>query len=178
MSDSFITLVPLEIDNQKPEELAVKLIAYLQQKKIIQSELSNKIFSTPGYKPDTNFKETLKSYDLYLTSINGLEVRLGRQVFDNGGNGLEHVNCPHCNFNIISTNWTDAVQEWYDGKNGIIKCELCQQNTSIIEYDFQPKWGFGELGFTFWNCPQFKEEFIVDIENLLESKIEIVFGRL
>ncbi|WP_299260454.1 hypothetical protein [uncultured Aquimarina sp.] len=178
MSDFYKTIVPLNVKSHQSKELANKLISYLQQHKIIEKEVSGTIFGRSGYKVGMNYRDIVQdNSNCDIKSIDGLEVIVGRRtVFDNGGNGLEQVNCPKCNFNTIATNWTDALQDWFNGGDGTIQCENCKEHTSIIEYDFQPKWGFGELGFIFYNWPKFKDVFIKQIEEVLDKEVLVIRG--
>ncbi|MEW7289955.1 hypothetical protein [Aquimarina sp. 2304DJ70-9] len=171
MSDTFITLVPIKIDQNEVDQFS----------KIIHEELIKRKIITSDDSPGENAPSVVVENESVFLNLenNKLNIVTKRQVFDNGGNELERIKCPECSFNIIDNNWIDAVDLWYSDPNkGQFTCTNCNNTTSITEYVFEPNWGFGNLGLIFWNWPKFKEEFIKDIENLLQSKIKIVFGRL
>lgn len=179
MSDFFISVVPHNVD--KANELADKIVNHLIQRRIIQEGLTNCTPGKPGHPPGDNFREAIDSEDYGPGGlrINGLEVLTNRKVFHNGGNGPEKINCPDCKANIIESDWGEALEEWVnDTGNDEFICSECSATHSITAYKFEPKWGFGNLGFTFWNWPVLKKEFISEVEQITGSKVTIVYGRI
>lgn len=162
MSDSFISIVPDKIDNTRVKGIADKVIDQLVQRGIIKRELTDCTLGDKGHAPGDNFKDAIEGDDSGLKTLltNGLEIITTRQVFHNGGNGLYEITCPDCNANIIEADWGKALDEWTNetGLNKIV-CPQCNIEHSITDYNFDPTWGFGTLGFTFWNWPDLKEDF-------------------
>ena len=182
MSDSYISIVPEQVEKAKANKLAEKVVNWLISRKIIKAELTDCTLGNDGHEPDENFKEVVEDEKYWWfidLDTNGLEVITEKYVFHNGGNGLEEITCPNCKTNIIETDWGEAVDEWVK-ETGLDKvtCPNCQEARSITEYNFEPAWGFGELGFTFWNWQELKEDFIKEIEALLNSKVKLIYGRL
>ncbi|WP_074405748.1 hypothetical protein [Aquimarina megaterium] len=171
MSDTYISIVPIDVDKDKALALAEKFKTKLIHKNVISEDLT----------PSSNaISKTVSKNEVFKNLENNkLEIVIARQVFDNGGNGVEKIICPNCSFNIIETNWMDAIEEWYSnsGKDTCI-CPNCSEKKSISEYYFEPNWGFGELGFTFWNWPNFTDDFIIEIEKILNHKVKIIYGIL
>jgi len=182
MSDIFISLVPQPINTTEVIALADKVINWLYQQNIIKNTKTDCVLgSNEGYPPGDGFKKIIDGDDYGLLDLytNGLEVKIAREVFHNGGHGVDSISCPNCNCNIISTDWGEIIDEWYNetGKDKIV-CLDCKTTASITEYKFVPAWAFGNLGFTFWNWPPFKEGFVKDLETLTAKSITIVYGRL
>lgn len=171
MSDSYISIVPVDVDINKIEQLVILLIKKLTEKGYINDDF------TPG----ENIESILLNKDAHFKDLiqNKLEIVKTRQVFDNGNNGLIEINCPHCSYNIIDENWIDCVEHWYSNSNqSFFICPSCTNKNDISKYNFNPNWGFGDLGFIFWNWSKFTDEFILMIEGVLESKVTIIYGRL
>ena len=181
MSDTFITLVPDNVNNLQVQELANKILNHLTQKGIVKNGLTECTLGNKGYEPGDKFMSVIDENDLGLQDLhtNGLEMKKTKEVFHNGSNGLDEINCPNCKTNIIDSDWGQALDEWTNetGKDKIT-CPNCKSVNSITEYKFEPNWGFGNLALTFWNWPSLKEGFIKDIEKLIERKIRIIYGRL
>jgi hypothetical protein len=41
---------------------------------------------------------------------------------------------------------------------------------------YEPPWAFGNLGFTFWNWPQLKVDFVIELAKLLGHKTRMISG--
>jgi hypothetical protein len=85
---------------------------------------------------------------------NGLGV-VGRTVFDNGGNGIE-LTCPECSTTFQPQDgWVDAVGAWFDGGDDArYACPSCGRDQALRDWTGPWPWGFGNLGFEFWNWPR------------------------
>ena len=175
MSDSYITIVPNLIDNSQSETIAQSVIDYLQGKQIIQSIRTDCTLGGDGFAPGKNYRSVLvdKQYDIQNFSISGLEIITTRTVFHNGENGLDSITCPNCRSNVIDANWAEAVDEWFNntGKKQFT-CIYSRSVESITNYKFFPTWGFGVLGFKFWNWPSFKKQFISSIELIVNKEVK------
>jgi len=173
MSDTFISLVPEKIGNKK-EEIHKKVISFLIDRNIIDKNLN------PGDNVDSVLIQNKGIFK--QLACNQLQVinSNSRQVFDSGSNDVERIVCPSCDENIIDRiDWITAIDNWYlnSGENKI-DCPNCFYVDSIQHYIFDPAWGFGELGFVFWNWPEFKNSFIKEIGELINSKFKVVHGKI
>ena len=71
--------------------------------------------------------------------------------------------------------WGEAVGEWYEtGAAGMVGCPGCGAGRAVTEWEYDPPWGFGYLGFEFWNWPPFVEE----CGRRLGHRIVFVSGKL
>lgn len=74
---------------------------------------------------------------------------------------------------------SNSSGEWINntGKDKI-NCPQCGNLYSIVDYVFEPTWAFSELGFKFWNWgDEFSDDFINEIELLIERKVKKVYAR-
>ncbi|MDR3669025.1 MAG: hypothetical protein P4L35_19520 [Ignavibacteriaceae bacterium] len=177
-----MSLVPLKVNKSEVSSTAEKVIDWLLSQKIIKDPKTDCVLgSNDGYPPGDNYNSILNSYDHDLLGLrtNGLDVIRTREVFHNGGNGLDSICCPTCSTNIIGSDWGILIDEWYNetGKD-TVTCLECKAVHSIIDYKFDPTWAFGNVGFTFWNWPSFTNQFINDLEIITRKSMAIVYGRL
>ena len=68
--------------------------------------------------------------------------------------------------------WSEAVEEWYEGGAGLLRCPACQKQAAVPLWRYEPACGFGNLSFTFWNWPAFTSQY------WLRTPIEIVEAAL
>ena len=180
MSDHSISIVPQQSSYPDNKNKATEIIQWLISLDVIKPVLSDCILSpehgyavSTGATYTTRYPEQLR-FDL-LT--NGLEIITVRQVFDTGENGMEELICPHCGENIAGEDW-DFLNEWYSAESNNITCPLCNTGTDIHQFKFVPEWGFSDLGFTFWNWPEFSDAFISAFEERLGTKISMVYAHI
>jgi hypothetical protein len=180
MSDAYITIVPTNVTQGQVKDLSKMTIAWLSEKGIILTNQTDCVLGeTLGYPPGPKYMDAIDGDDFGLLKLrtNGLAAVTERQVFDNGENGLDEINCPKCGANNIDSDWGEAVGLWDTGKIGILRCSQCDNEASIADYDFRPDWGFGEFGLTFWNWP-LSSRFFDDLRVFVGTDIKIIYGRL
>jgi hypothetical protein len=188
MSDGYISIVPSEIELERPEEKAQQVTQWLIAKEIVAAQQTDCVLGSPvGYPPGPRFRDALDPGENHggfpELVTNGVEVITGRTVFDTGGNGIEEVRCPKCQANIIDSDWGDFLGEWVNGGSQFMQCPDCGQESLLTEYDFNIEkrfiWAFSNFGITFWNWPpEFKDSFIAELEQVIGSSVRIVYGRL
>jgi hypothetical protein len=180
MSDSYITIVPANVTHGQVKELAQRTIDWLTEREIISSKQSDCVLGQDtGYPPGLKYKDIIDGDDFGLLRLktNGLEVIATKQVFDSGENGLEEINCPKCGANNIDSDWGELLGAWNSGQNDKLKCSQCDKESSIIEYNFRPGWGFGEFGLTFWNWPSLTSSFLDDLKKIVGEDIKVIYGK-
>ncbi|WP_282076131.1 hypothetical protein [Maribacter aquivivus] len=181
MSDTFISIVSEKTKQSDSKRIAEKVLRYLTENRIVKSELTDCVLSGNGHEPAENFISILENPNngLLELSVNGLQILTERQVFDNGGNGLDGVLCPNCGGNQIEENWGNALENWQDKtQSDNFKCSNCSLEFPITAFQFEPKWGFGNFGITFWNWGELKSEFIIEIESVIGTELKVVRGLL
>jgi hypothetical protein len=108
---------------------------------------------------------------------NGLEVITDRRIYHAGQDGLDKVICPECGLDIAEQ-VGDYFNGWQSGESDSIICPGCNTPNDINEYLFTPVWGFSNLGFTFWNWPVFKDEFIETLIQKLNCSVSVVYSHI
>ena len=181
MSDSYITLVPNLVKEYESNNLATIVIDYLKQQNIIKSIKTDCTLAENLYPPGDNYNLAVEEHNHCIMpfSINGLEVITKRSVFHNGGNGLDAVICPVSEVNVIDDDWQQPLQEWFDHTDSDnLICNYCKSVNLVICYVFVPTWGFGSLGFKFWNWPPVRKKFVKDIEQICSREVKVIYGRI
>jgi hypothetical protein len=114
-----------------------------------------------------------------LNAGNPVSITLGRTVFHTYQSGFTLV-CENCRaHNEDGDQWGEAVSEWYDDAGpGILACETCGHSLPITRWPFDPPWGFGFLGFTFWDWPSLDQTFIEEMATVLAHKVVYIYDKL
>lgn len=182
MSDTYISLVSEKLNVADSQNTAEKIVRFLTEQKISQRTLTDCVLSlSEGYEPADNHQNGLKNSKLEFTNLktNGIELITEKQVFHNGGNGLEEVNCPCCGENNIQNDWENSLDNWYrETDSGIFKCRYCTTVNSITEFEFKPTWAFGSFGITFWNWSALSPEFVTELEKISGTDLKCVTGKI
>ena len=182
MSDTFISLVSEELNSADSRKMAKKVIAFLSEQKIVEKNLTDCVLgSSRGHAPAENYRAILEKLELDLTELktNGVELITEKKVFDNGGNGLEEVNCPNCGENNIENDWGNALGNWYNGTDpDKVKCQKCGIKNSVTEFEFIPTWAFGNFGITFWNWAKLNPKFVAELEKIIGTELKSVNGKI
>jgi len=182
MGDNFLAVVPLNVSRSASKILAEKTINWLVNRGIVKAIKTNCIFGIDtGFPPGDQYNAAIDGEDVGLLRLttNGLGVITTRQVFDNGGHGIDSISCPDCGENIIDSDWGALLDEWVNetGKDNF-GCPACGVTNSITHFKFDPTWAFGELGFVFWNWPSFNSGFVQEFEAVIGRPVALVYGRL
>jgi Zn ribbon nucleic-acid-binding protein len=175
MSDHSISIVPRQSSYPNNITKAKEILDWLISKDIIKPTLSDcTLGSDNGYAVSEGAKKvTTRPDDLpYDIITNGLSIITERQVFDTGENFIDKLTCPSCNENIAFDDWD--LNPWSNKESDNLTCPQCGHETEIHNYKFEPEWGYSDLGFTFWNWPDFKDDFIDEFRNKLDCEISIV----
>ena len=179
MSDFNISLISNK--TQTTEIKIVRKIAldYLIYKEIIEEQETDcTLNSNKGYLPGNKASTVLNEQtDLVFKNLwtNGVEIIKEKTVFHTGGNGVDYLNCPICNSNIVNTNWGNYIDNWLNGKDDSFDCPNCLNKIHITNCNFEPVWGFSDFGITFWNWPDLKESFIKEMEEVLNLKLKKIY---
>lgn len=179
MSDNSITIASKQSNCPYNKQKAEDILNWLVSINVVSKSLSDCCLDSEGghaiseaAKEVTNYPEHLP-FDL---NINGLSVITKRQVFDTGGNGIEKIICPNCQMDISHEEW--SFDDWYIEKSNNMTCPVCHTDSEINGFKFTPEWGFSDLGFTFWNWPAFKDEFIQEFKQRIDTDIVIVYQHI
>lgn len=174
MSDYTISLVS-SVSRYAFAEIAVDdILKWLVSKDNVKAELSECTLGNLGYAfSDGAQYIVLEPHFLpHQLDINGMEITTECTIFNTGQNGIDRIVCPNCTENIVDNEWD--LDPWYQGFTDNLLCPICSTESDIHQYVFEPKWGFSNLGFTFWNWPELKPEFIVELQEKLNCDLVVV----
>lgn len=182
MADSFQSIVDPEATAAEAPALAGRVLRWLIDEHIVVGDRTDCILGDGGYAPGPAYVKATAAPDKYLLEMrtNRVEVVSTRTVFHNGALGFEIV-CSSCGgrFEPPSGCWGDAVGEWYDGSGvGMLACSGCGAARAITDWQHDPPFGFGHVGFTFWNWPRLTEEFVSQVGKQLGHRVFVVLGKL
>lgn len=180
MSDHSITIVPRRSIYPDNKVKAKEILGWLTSEDIVKPALSDCVLSSDngysisdGARRVTNLPDQLP-FDLIT---NGLEIITERQIFHTGENGMDECICPNCKENIASEDWS-FFNDWYEQRSNNLTCPLCHVATDIHQFTFSPEWGFSNLGFSFWNWPELKGEFVSEFKEKLGCEISVVYTHI
>ena len=182
MGDYFQAIVDRDATAEEAEPLAMHVRDWLITEGIVSSELTDCILSNkPGHPPGPDYTKAAAEAPSYFRSlaVNGLEIILGRNVFWTTF-GCELV-CRGCGrqFEAPSPEWRDAVDEWYKCLGpGMLACPHCGYREPVTEWKHEPDWGFGNLGFKFWNWPPLTPSFIEQMTRRLGHRTVLVSSKI
>ncbi len=180
MSDTSISIVPRLSTFPNKELKAAEILDWLVSINVVKPQQSDCVLGSEyGYQISDGAKEITNEPRLLPFSLitNGLEIVTQRQMFHTGQNEIEKLLCPSCKQDI-SREDLEFINEWDEEGSNNITCPLCNSANDIHTYSFSPRWGFSDLGFTFWNWPNLSENFIDMFKQRLNSEINIVYARL
>ncbi len=180
---------------------ADRVIQWLIDAEIIDSELSSEsVLGRQGYRPGHQFNKAIRHPEeittgwmyegdeylqLYEFRHNGVRVEKGRQGFLGSHGGYIDICCENCgtlhDLALYSGDIPGALEafEWWCKGDEVVlfPCPQCGLIRSVAEWDFNGTYALGNLGFTFYNWPQLKDSFALEIGQLLGSKITQVYGK-
>jgi RNA polymerase subunit RPABC4/transcription elongation factor Spt4 len=183
MGDYYQIIVDPEASEEEAENLASSIIEWLIAEGIIERTQTDCVLGSDlGFPPGPNCMKAVEadSSDHFVELwTNGLEVYTGRTVFYHTGEET-YLICTACERRAeLSDEWNDAVMEWYEGKGpGMLPCPHCGAERAVTEWQYYPPWGFGCLGFKFWNWPLLDPSFIETLANKLGHRVLLVEGKL
>jgi hypothetical protein len=186
MGDWFQTIVDRDASLAEAPALGSAVRDWLIERRVIAANPADCVLGSKGigYPPGTDFEQVLeapeapdrRTRELWT---NGFHVTVGRTVFHAGQNGLELV-CQKCGTRSDGGElWGKAVDEWYAAKGpGLLPCSTCGNPEAVTDWTYDPPWGFGNLGFNFWNWPRLKTSFVAELSRRLQHRTVVVTGKL
>ena len=149
------------------------------EQQIIGESRTNCILSGDlGHPPGLRYDRAIRVEDptLLRLTANGLHVSTGRQVF----HSMEIINvgCPRCGAEQLWNRVEESVDEWDSGGSGIRTCGSCGAECALNDWQWDAPWGFGWLGFTFWNWAPLTGEFVAEVAELLGHRAVVPCGKI
>jgi hypothetical protein len=172
MSTSIDIVVDVEATSDEAPELAQRVVDELIRRGVILSTAQRRDYLAVGPRYATGPQVATVAFhnDCYPC---GLDIEIGRKVYDAGDNGLNYISCPKCghHYDLETEGWAAAIGEWANNQGpGDLLCTNCQKSTPVVSWRFDPVFGFGELAFRFseWFL---KEEFVQELSRLLGHRV-------
>ena len=182
MGDTFQQIVVPSARLEDAPRLAETVVKFLIESGIVSPERTDcTLGEHGGHPPGVHFDQAVggESRDVRGLRTNGMAVVIGREVFHNGGLGVDGVRCPLCGVNQVESDWGEAINRWSDGDDdALLMCNACYADSPLTLWVFEPAWGFACLGFTFWNWPPLKPEFVQQVSGILRHEVLLVYGKL
>jgi hypothetical protein len=183
MGTWFQTLADIDATIEEAPLAAAEIRDWLIEQKVIDPTPRHCVLdkNRVGYAP-LNYERVVdkpagSDSDVRQLAVNGFEIEIGRKVFHTGQSGVT-ITCPACGAQC-SDNWAEAISEWLEAKSaGLLKCANCENESSITTWTFVPAWGFGNLGFTFWNWPPLKSSFLDEVRGRLAHRTVFIADKL
>lgn len=183
MGDTYQVIVDIDAAASESERLAKEIYSYMVARGIISAH-SKQRESSKGicYPPGQTFNLAIKKPNPEFLSLvhNVLEIVTKRTVFYSASTGDPKMICDVCGNKFDPRPvWPGIINEWWS-QNGpaLISCDNCGNKMPLPEWKMEPQWGFGNLGFWFWNWPQLHNDFMDEIGHLLKHRVRYVYGKL
>ncbi len=180
-AEHFQTLVDREVAVDDAELHVRRVLRLMIDREIIEPS-QDRCLPDPdawGHRPGPNAASVVKSGDdaVCRLQVNGVSVTIGRTIFDSGRGQLT-PRCPDCRTaSEPGLPWLDALDEWFTRSgSGSLACDSCRGRNPVDLWIYEPPWAFGNLGFTFWNWPPLKVDFVLELSKLLGHKTRLVSG--
>jgi len=182
MGNCFQSVVDLDATEEEAPKLAADILGWLVGEGIVLVEQCDCVLgSEAGNGPGPNYVRAVSAPDDHFLRdrTNGLDVITKRTVFHSGQGGFELI-CAACSAHFDPTDaWGTAMGEWHEKRGpGLLPCANCGQPRPITEWRHDPEWGFGNLGFEFWNWPELKPSFVEELGTRLGHRVVLVSGKL
>jgi hypothetical protein len=180
MSDTSISIVPKILNYPNNKDKAKEILDWLVSLDIVKPQLSKCILGSDyGYCISAGARNvTNPLFELpFDLKTNGLGIITDRQIFDTAQNGLDEIICPNCLYDILTKDW-NFFNEWIEDESNNLSCPICNIGHDVHKYKFKPEWGFSNLGFTFWNWPDFTLRYINDFRNKLDCDISVIYQHI
>ncbi|CAM5315436.1 hypothetical protein [Streptomyces narbonensis] len=195
MGDWFQTIVDTEATPEEVQGLAANVLDWLIADGFVSAERTDCVLGADaGHAPGPRYGEAVKDPDPELAHMwsNGLHVTVERTVFDAGQGEPSAVTCPHCTAEVplVDERWSpldekwalfaDAVGSWAEGEDEPVACPSCGRTAPVHTWRWADDYfAFGHLGFTFWNWPTLRPEFVADFSRrLVGHRTVLLEGKL
>jgi hypothetical protein len=198
VGDLYQTIVDRDVTSDVAGGLGQRVVGDLIRRGVVTGKRSGCVLggSGMGYPPGPNAEavvvphvhteacRNLPHADFRRDRTNGLDVEVGRRrrVYYSM-TGEQALVCRRCGTRLDVDTFPPAldmaVNEWAaQTGEGRFVCPRCGVGDLISEWRWDPPWGFGCLGLTFWNWPWLRDSFVQDLSALLGHRTVRVYGKL
>jgi uncharacterized C2H2 Zn-finger protein len=181
MSDSSQAIVDVEVRGEGAERLAAAVRDWLVARRIVAPDATGSTLGGEGHRPGPEHRVATGSddEDFLGLDVNGVEIAVGRRVFDAGADGIA-LRCDRCGHGFEPGDaWIEAVGAWAGGDDGAtFACPRCGEARPLADWRGPWAWGLGELGIVFWNWPPLSERFVRALADVLGHRTVLVRSHL
>lgn len=190
MSDNCLHIVPLhEGDYPDPERKALELLAWFQERDMVEAEPSDCTLGDPGYrfkpaitKIAADAGQVREFFRLDLRTL-GLELHFkGRTIFHPmEGVGAIRMICGACGHEHDDGRTGEFLLSWVEARDDCPRCAACGRASHITTYRFEDTgyWGFSNLGITLWNFDlDLSAAFLAEMRAIYGTEIRLVHVRI
>jgi hypothetical protein len=185
MGDHFQIVVDEDVSLADAAQVSREILKWLTERGVVQATPVNCVLGRDevGYPPGPNYREVIEGSEhedhLLGLRVNGLQVDIGREVYHPCQGDIK-IFCPKCRIQSeFNKAWNTSIVEWLrDEGEGLLRCPKCEHIRSVTEWIYDPPWGFGELGLTFWNWPMMRESFVEELRAQFRHRTAFVVGKL
>ena len=184
MSDWFQTIADIDVGPSEAVQAGAAVLEWLITSGVVVAEVTDRALGD-GHAPGPNFADAVREPDPNVMQwrTNGMKVIVGRTVFHSMD--ADRVTCPHCGSAIelhddqaVWNQLLATISAWYDGGQGNRACWVCGRTVGLNSWDWDPPWGFGYLGFQFWNWPPLQNQFVTEVAQRLGHRVVLPRGKL
>jgi hypothetical protein len=185
LGERFQIIADVEAPAEEADELAAATVAWLVAGGIVAAELTDCGLSAPAHPPGPHYTKAVTPGP--YRGAGGVEVVTGRTVFYS--TDMEQVTCPHCGratsladrdgqLNEAWQELSDTIGVWFGSGRGELPCRSCGRRVGLNDWTWSPPWGFGYLGFTFWNWPRLSPPFLAGMSRRLGHRTVHPYGKI
>ncbi|GAA3125262.1 hypothetical protein ACFFR3_40330 [Nonomuraea salmonea] len=193
MGDWFQTIVDVQATPQEAETLAADVRSWLISSGIVSAEPTHCVLGADvGHPPGPRAETAVDPSGWSVPWHDGLAITVGRTVFDAGQGDPMAVTCPHCSttthladerFELKYEVWEpfrEVVRGWDEGDDIVIACPACTQPVEPTSWRWTDDYFvLAYLGFTFWNWPPLRPQFVDDLaRHLADHRTVLLEGKL
>lgn len=194
MGDWFQTIADVQASPQEAEALAAEVRDWLISSGVVSAERTDCVLGADLGHPPGPRAET--AVDLSASTVpfggGGLDIITRRTVFDAGQGEPMAVACPYCSvtvdlvdesFELDHEAWEpfrEVVHGWDEGRDVTIACPSCGRPVEPTAWKWADDYfALAHLGFTFWNWPELRPEFVAEFtRHLAGHRTVLLEGKL
>ncbi len=182
MGDWYQIIVDGDAGEEEAVALGSQIREWLVSEGIVESMATDCVLSSDrGHPPGPHYGKAVDEEcdDFQRLLTNGLDVIARRTVFYPWP-AEAHLVCSECGERFEpGDEWHAAIGEWYKHRGpGLLSCIRCSNVRAITEWQHDPAWVFGHLGFKFWNRPPLKAPFVEEASERLGRTTLLFEGKL
>ena len=189
MGDWYQSFVAPDIQLSEVESARSKAVQILLERRIIQEEMSDCVFSSLlAYPPGENAESILidgKNAGFAHTKellTNGVEIITTRKLHMDASSEPECA-CPNCSSRqppeFFFENCVAAMWQWQVGEEAeFVGCPECSVQSVATAWRTDPeRFVCSNFAITFWNWPPIDEKFSTELEDLFGSRVVALMAK-